>query len=101
MYVLTLLDRYSTGLAVFVFAFIEIVLVSWNYGNNNIIIIMIIIIIIIITIIIIMIAEMTVFNVSGYLKEERRRWPVITASHGDNIPNKVSHALNARSTPAT
>ena len=36
----------------------------------------------------IIIAEMTVFNVAGYLIEERRRWPVITASHGDNIPNK-------------
>ena len=32
------------------------------------------------TIIIIIIAEMTVFNVAGYLIEERRRWPVITAS---------------------
>ena len=31
-------------------------------------------------IIIIIIAEMTVFNVAGYLIEERRRWPVITAS---------------------
>ena len=28
----------------------------------------------------IIIAEMTVFNVAGYLIEERRRWPVITAS---------------------
>ena len=28
----------------------------------------------------IMIAEMAVFNVAGYLVEERRRWPVITAS---------------------
>ena len=26
------------------------------------------------------IAEMAVFNVAGYLIEERRRWPVITAS---------------------
>ena len=31
---------------------------------------------------------MAVFNVAGYLIEERRRWPVITASHGDNIPYK-------------
>ena len=31
-------------------------------------------------IIIIIIAEMAVFNVAGYLIEERRRWPVITAS---------------------
>ena len=31
---------------------------------------------------------MAVFNVAGYLIEERRRWPVITASHGDSIPNK-------------
>ena len=30
--------------------------------------------------IIIIIVEMTVFNVAGYLIEERRRWPVITAS---------------------
>ena len=30
--------------------------------------------------IIIIIAEMAVFNVAGYLIEERRRWPVITAS---------------------
>ena len=29
---------------------------------------------------IILIAEMAVFNVAGYLIEERRRWPVITAS---------------------
>ena len=29
---------------------------------------------------IIIIAEMAVFNVAGYLVEERRRWPVITAS---------------------
>ena len=35
---------------------------------------------------IIIIAEMAVFNVDGYLVEERRRWPVITGS--DNIPNK-------------
>ena len=35
---------------------------------------------IIIIIIIIIIAEMTVFNVAGYHIEERRRWPVITAS---------------------
>ena len=28
----------------------------------------------------IIIAEMAVFNVAGYLIEERRRWPVITAS---------------------
>ena len=33
-----------------------------------------------IIIIIIIIAEMAVFNVAGYLVEERRRWPVITAS---------------------
>ena len=38
------------------------------------------IICVIIIIIIIIIAEMGVFNVAGYLKEERRRWPVITAS---------------------
>ena len=31
-------------------------------------------------IIIIIIAEMAVFNVAGYLIDERRRWPVITAS---------------------
>ena len=31
-------------------------------------------------IIIIIIAQMAVFNVAGYLIEERRRWPVITAS---------------------
>ena len=29
---------------------------------------------------ILIIAEMAVFNVAGYLIEERRRWPVITAS---------------------
>ena len=29
---------------------------------------------------IIIIAEMAVFNAAGYLIEERRRWPVITAS---------------------
>ena len=40
------------------------------------------------TIIIIIIAEMAVFNVAGYLIEEQRRWPVITASPRDNIPNK-------------
>ncbi len=28
------------------------------------------------------------FNVAGYLMEERRRWPVITASHEDNVLNK-------------
>ena len=31
-------------------------------------------------IIIIIIAEMAVFNVAGYLIEERCRWPLITAS---------------------
>ena len=31
-------------------------------------------------IIIIIMAEMAVFYVAGYLIEERRRWPVITAS---------------------
>ena len=31
---------------------------------------------------------MAVFYVAGYLIEERRRWPVITASHEDNVPNK-------------
>ena len=36
--------------------------------------------------VIIIIAEMTVFNVAGYLIEERRRWPVIITA--DNIPNK-------------
>ena len=30
--------------------------------------------------IIIIIAEIAIFNVAGYLIEERRRWPVITAS---------------------
>ena len=35
---------------------------------------------IIIIIIIIIMAGMAVFNVAGYLIEERRRWPVITAS---------------------
>ena len=30
---------------------------------------------------------MAVFNVAGYLVEERRRWPIITAS-GDNAPKK-------------
>ena len=40
---------------------------------------------IVIIIIIIIIAQTAVFNVAGYLIEERRRWPVIT---GDNIPNK-------------
>ena len=34
----------------------------------------------VIIIIIIIIAEMAVFNVAGYFVEERRRWPVITAS---------------------
>ena len=29
---------------------------------------------------VIIIAEMAVFNAAGYLIEERRRWPVITAS---------------------
>ena len=33
-----------------------------------------------IIIIIIIMAGMAVFNVAGYLIEERRRWPVITAS---------------------
>ena len=28
---------------------------------------------------------MAVFYVAGYLIEERRRWPVITASHEDKI----------------
>ena len=38
---------------------------------------------------VIIIAEMAVFNVAGYLIEERRRWPVILLlPHGDNIPNK-------------
>ena len=32
------------------------------------------------SLIIIIIAEMAVCNVAGYLIEERRRWPVITAS---------------------
>ena len=32
------------------------------------------------SIIIIIMAGMAVFNVAGYLIEERRRWPVITAS---------------------
>ena len=36
--------------------------------------------IIIIIIIIIIMAGMAVFNVAGYLIEERRGWPVITAS---------------------
>ena len=31
---------------------------------------------------------MAVFNMAGCPIEERRRWPVITASHEDNIPNK-------------
>ena len=31
---------------------------------------------------------MAVFYVAGYLIEERRRWPVITASHEDNVLNK-------------
>ena len=31
-------------------------------------------------IIAVIIAEMTVFNMAGYLIEERRRWPVITTS---------------------
>ena len=31
---------------------------------------------------------MAVFNVAGYLIEEKRRWPVITASTRDVIPNK-------------
>ena len=43
------------------------------------------------TLIIIIIAEMAVFNVAGYLIEERRRWPVITASprgqHSKSIQN--------------
>ena len=34
----------------------------------------------VIIIIIIIMAEMAVFYVAGYLIEERRRWPVITAS---------------------
>ena len=28
------------------------------------------------------------FNVAGYLIEERRRWPVITLPHEDNVLNK-------------
>ena len=28
------------------------------------------------------------FNVAGYLIEERRRWPIINASHEDNVLNK-------------
>ena len=47
--------------------------------DNKIKIILIFIIIIIIIIIVIM-AGMAVFYVAGYLIEERRRWPVITAS---------------------
>ena len=39
------------------------VILNWSVPGNNIII-----------------AEMAVFNVAGYLIEERRRWPVITAS---------------------
>ena len=31
--------------------------------------------------------EWQCFNVAGYLIEERRRWPVITASHEDNALN--------------
>ena len=31
---------------------------------------------------------MAVFNMAGNLIEKKRRWPVITASHGDNIANK-------------
>ena len=33
-----------------------------------------------VVVIIIIMAGMAVFNVAGYLIEERRRWPVITAS---------------------
>ena len=46
----------------------------------RIIIIRIIIIIIAIIIIIIIMAGMAVVNVAGYLIEQRRRWPIITAS---------------------
>ena len=41
---------------------------------------MVVLLVIIIIIIIIIMAGMAVFNVAGYLIEERRRWPVITAS---------------------
>ena len=33
-------------------------------------------------------AGMAVFYVAAYLIEERRMWPVITASHEDNALNK-------------
>ena len=39
---------------------------------------------------IIIIAKMAVFNVAGYLIEERRRCSVITASPRGQIPNKFS-----------
>ena len=32
--------------------------------------------------------EWQLFYVAGYLIEERRRWPIITASHEDNVLNK-------------
>ena len=47
----------------------------------------------VIIIMIIIIAEMAVFNVAGYLVEERRRRPVITASpRGQKKPDGRHHA---------
>ena len=37
---------------------------------------------------IIIMAGIAVFYVAGYLIEERHRWPLITASHKDNVLNK-------------
>ena len=51
-----------------------------NESNYNMQPITIIQFAVIIIIIIIIMAGMAVFNVAGYLIEERRRWPVITAS---------------------
>ena len=34
-------------------------------------------------------AEWQLDNVAGYLIEERRRWPIINASHEDNVLNKL------------
>ena len=40
-------------------------------------------------VIIIIIAKMAVFNVAGYLIEERRRWPVTTADEFTSIPESL------------
>ena len=42
------------------------------------------------------IAEMAVFNVAGYLIEERRRWPVVTAhvNEWNKLPGECVNATS-------